>query len=166
MPGPLATLLVPERITLTVQNTEHIAALSEVAHLLKGHPDVTDFRGFYDELLARERIDATCLGDQIAIPHARTEHVAGIVMAVGRSDRGVRFGNSDEEVRMMFVLGTPKSNASGYLQVVGALCRIIKDPANRRALLLAPTATDFLQVLSDLEARVLGPRPSPMPARP
>jgi mannitol/fructose-specific phosphotransferase system IIA component (Ntr-type) len=161
MAGLLATLLVPARITLMVRSTEHFAALSEVAQLLNGNPDVTDFQGFYDELLARERIDTTCLGDQIAIPHARTEHVAEIVMAVGRSALGVRFGDSEETVRLIFVLGTPRSNSGGYLQVVSALCRILKNPANRDALLQAPTAIDFLQILSGLEDRALAPKTAP-----
>lgn len=149
----LAAMLVPTRISLTIQSTEHIAALSEVAGLLDGHPDVTNFQGFIDDLLERERVDATCMGDQIAIPHAHTDHVTGIVMAAGRSDRGVSFGTGDENVRLMFVLATPKSNSGGYLQVVSALCRIIKNPANRDALLQAPTAADFIQTLAAIEAR-------------
>jgi mannitol/fructose-specific phosphotransferase system IIA component (Ntr-type) len=161
MASKLAQLLDPARVTLTVQSTKRTAALFEVARLLDGHPDVTNFQGFYNELLARERIDTTCLGNEIAIPHARTEHVTKIVMAVGRSDQGVFFENSNQTVRLIFVLGTPKSNAGDYLQVVGALCRIIKDSANRDALLKAPTVADFIQILLDLEARAPGFCPAP-----
>jgi mannitol/fructose-specific phosphotransferase system IIA component (Ntr-type) len=160
MVGLLASLLDPARITLKVQSTGHSAALYEVAHLLEGHPCVTDFQGFYDELLARESIDTTCLGNAIAIPHARTEHVTGIVMAVGRSDPGVYFENGNETIRLIFVLGTPKSNAGSYLQVVSALCRIIKDTANCDALLHAPTAADFIRIILELEARLLAPGPA------
>jgi mannitol/fructose-specific phosphotransferase system IIA component (Ntr-type) len=161
MAGTLAQLLDPTRVILKVQSTKRTTALFEVARLLDGHPDVTNFQGFYNELLARERIDTTCLGNEIALPHARTEHVTRIVMAVGRSDPGVYFENSDQTVRLIFVLGTPKSNAGDYLQVVGVLCRIIKDSANRDALLHAPTAADFIRILADLEVRVLGPGPAP-----
>jgi mannitol/fructose-specific phosphotransferase system IIA component (Ntr-type) len=165
MAGTLAPLLVPERITLNVQSTQRTAALYEVAGLLDGHPAVTDFQGFYNELLARERIDTTCLGNEIALPHARTEHVTRIVMAVGRSDPGVYFDNSNQTIRLIFVLGTPKANAGDYLQIVGVLCRILKDAANRDALLHAPTTGDFIQTLLDLESRVLGLGPAPRGAR-
>jgi mannitol/fructose-specific phosphotransferase system IIA component (Ntr-type) len=165
MAGTLAPLLAPERIILNLQSTRRTAALYEVAHLLDGHPDVTNFQGFYNELLARERIDTTCLGNEIALPHARTEHVTRIVMAIGRSDPGVYFENSNQTVRLLFVLGTPKSNSSDYLQVVAALCRIIKDSANRDALLHAPTAADFIQTLLDLESRMPGAGPAPRGAR-
>jgi mannitol/fructose-specific phosphotransferase system IIA component (Ntr-type) len=157
MAGRLAQLLDPARITLHVQSTEHAAALNEVARLLAGHPDVANFQGFYDELLARERLDTTCLGNGIALPHARTEHVKQIVMAVGRSDQGVLFENSHQMVRLMFVLSTPRSDPGGYLQLVGLLCRIFKEPVNRSALLSAATPEEFARVVQVAEARLLAP---------
>jgi mannitol/fructose-specific phosphotransferase system IIA component (Ntr-type) len=165
MAGILAPLLASARLSLKVQSTGREAALLEIARLLDGHPDVTDFQGFYTELLARECIDSTCLGNEIALPHARTEHVARVVMAIGRSDSGVYYENCDETVRLIFALGTPKTDDGAYLQVVGMLCRIIKDSANREALLQAPTPADFVQTLLNLESRVLTSAPSPRGAR-
>src|SRR6187402_2601353 len=143
----LSTLLVPEHILLSVQGPKRTAALQEVARLLEHDPNVANFTGFYNELLARERLDTTCLGNEIALPHARTEHVQKIVMAVGRSDSGVHFENSNQTVKIMFVLGTPKSNPTDYLQVVSALCKILKDAANRDALFSAATPEEFIQAI-------------------
>lgn len=157
MSGRLAPLLDPARIALHVQNTRRTAALHEVAHLLEGHPDVANFQGFYNELLARERLDTTCLGNEIALPHARTEHVRKIVMAVGRSDSGVFFENSNQTVRLMFMLGTPKGNPGDYLQLVGLLCRLFKDAPSREAFLAAPTPEDFVQAMLAAESRLLAP---------
>ncbi len=153
----LSKLLDPARITLAVQSTKRTTALNEVAKLLETHPDVANFQGFYNELLARERVDTTCLGNEIALPHARTEHVKKIVLAVGRSDAGVLFENSNQTVKLMFVLGTPKSNPTDYLILVGALCRLIKDEAHRAALLAAATPEAFIATVLELESRILGP---------
>lgn len=153
----LSKLLDPARITLGVQNTKRTAALNEVAKLLESHPDVANFQGFYNELLARERLDTTCLGNEVALPHARTEHVKKIVLAVGRSDGGVFFENSNQNVRLMFVLGTPKNNPTDYLILVGALCRLIKDAPNREALFSAATPDDFIATVKALEEKLLGP---------
>ena len=153
----LSSLLVPEHIILSLQGTKRTAALHEVARLLEGEPDVVNFQGFYNELLARERLDTTCLGNEIALPHARTEHVKKIVIAVGRSDPGVFFENSNQNVRLMFVLGTPKSNPGDYLMLVGSLCRLIKDAPQRAALFAAPTPEAFMATVMELEDRILGP---------
>ncbi|MFA6288861.1 MAG: PTS sugar transporter subunit IIA [Opitutaceae bacterium] len=157
MAGRLSQLLDPSRIALNVQSPKRTVALNEVARLLDGHPDVTNFQGFYNELLARERLDTTCLGNEIALPHARTEHVKKIVMAVGRSTAGIHFENSNQNVRLMFVLGTPKSNPGDYLQVVSSLCKIFKDPANREALMGAATPEAFVQVIVAAEEKLLAP---------
>jgi mannitol/fructose-specific phosphotransferase system IIA component (Ntr-type) len=153
----LSKLLDPARITLAVHSTKRTAAINEVAKLLESHPDVANFQGFYNELLARERLDTTCLGNEIALPHARTEHVKKIVLAVGRSTEGVLFENSNQTVRLMFVLGTPKNNPTDYLILVGALCRLIKDAASRDALLAAATPAAFIATVTELEEKILGP---------
>ena len=153
----LSSLLDPTHIALQLQSTQRTAALNEVAQLLRGDPNVASFAGFYDELLARERLDTTCLGNEVALPHARTEHVKQIVIAVGRSATGVHFENGDQNVRLMFVLGTPKSNPGDYLMLVGSLCRLIKDAPNREALLAAPTPEAFIATVKALEDKLLVP---------
>ena len=153
----LSKLLDPARITLSVQATKRTVAINEVAKLLESHPDVANFQGFYNELLARERLDTTCLGNEIALPHARTEHAKKIVLAVGRSTDGVLFENSNQTVKLMFVLGTPKNNPTDYLILVGALCRLIKDAASRDALMAAATPDAFITTVKDLEDKILGP---------
>ena len=159
MAGRLTALLHPSRIRLQVLASKRTVAINEVARLLEGHPEVTNFQGFYNELLARERLDTTCLGNEVALPHARTEHVQSIVLAVGRSQNGILFENSNQTVRLMFVLGTPKSNPGDYLQVVSALCKLLKEPANREALMLASTPEEFIDVVRRFEERALVPTP-------
>lgn len=154
MAGRLSKLLDPARIMLSMQSTKRTTALNEVARLLDGHPDITNFQGFYNELLARERQDTTCLGNELALPHARTEHVKKIVLAVGRSKEGVFFENGNQTVKLLFVLGTPKANPTDYLMVVSALCKILKDAANRDALLNAATPADFMQILIAAEDKL------------
>jgi mannitol/fructose-specific phosphotransferase system IIA component (Ntr-type) len=154
MPGRITSLLDPSRIALHVQGTKRTAALNEIAHLLDGHPDVASFPGFYDELLARDRLDTTCLGNGVALPHARTEHVKKIVMAVGRAENGIVFDANGEIVRLFFVLGTPKSKPGDYLAVVSALCKILKDPADRATFLNASTPEDFIGAIAAAEAKL------------
>lgn len=157
MAGLISRLLDPSRIILSVQSTKRTTALNEVARTLVGHSDVLNFDGFYQELLARDRLDTTCLGNGIAVPHARTEHVKHIVLAVGRSPQGVIFEHGNETVHLMFMLGTPKTKPGDYLQVVSALCRLMKEPANREALMKAATPEEFIQAVAQAEDRMAVP---------
>ena len=139
MAGKISSLLHPARIALHVAATARTAALRDIARLLDGHPDVTSFAGFYDELLARDRLDTTSLGN---------------VMAVGRSDTGIPFDDQGEIVNLIFVLGTPKAKPGDYLAVVSALCRILKDPAHRATLVAAPTPEAFIAAIEAIEAKL------------
>jgi mannitol/fructose-specific phosphotransferase system IIA component (Ntr-type) len=154
MAGKITSLLDPARIVLTLTGTDRAAALHDIARLLEGHPDVSNFAGFYEELLARDRLDTTCLGHGVAVPHARTAHVKKIVLAVGRCDAGIPFDVNGETVKLFFVLGTPKSKPGDYLAVVSALCKLLRDPADRAAMLAAPTPAAFIAAIAAAETRL------------
>ncbi|HEU5078209.1 MAG TPA: PTS sugar transporter subunit IIA [Opitutaceae bacterium] len=159
----LSKLLLPDLVTLDVKGTRRSDAINEIARRLEKHPELANFEAFYNELLARERIDTTCLGNEIALPHARTDSVRNIVLAIGRSTKGIRF-DDDQTVRLVFVLGTPKSNPTGYLQVVSALCKILKESDTRAALMKADTPEAFIEILTTAEAK-LGGKPAAVAAK-
>src|ERR1700761_314136 len=147
----ISSLLKPDQIKLELDQGKRCNAINEVAQLLQGNPNVTNFAGFYEELLARERIESTCLGNEIAFPHARTDFVKGMVLAVGRSPQGVWFENSGQTVRLIFVIGTPKRMVTDYLSVVGGLARLLKDQATRDKLINSPNVDDFITTLTQAE---------------
>jgi mannitol/fructose-specific phosphotransferase system IIA component (Ntr-type) len=148
----ISSLLKPDQIKLELGQTKRCNAINEVAQLLQANPNVTNFAGFYEELLARERIESTCLGNEIAFPHARTDSLKGMVLAVGRSTTGVWFENSGQTVKLIFVIGTPKRMVTDYLSVVGGLARLLKDASTREQLIAAPNVDEFIATLTKAES--------------
>jgi mannitol/fructose-specific phosphotransferase system IIA component (Ntr-type) len=154
----IAQLLDPSRVALEIRETRRSPAIHEVARMLEGNPDLTNFPAFYNELLARERVEPTCIGNEVALPHARTEHATRIVLAVGRSPQGVVFDSAGQLVRLIFVIATPKSMPMEYLLVVGHLCRLLKEPALRDSLLGASTAEELISAIAAAEETQAAPR--------
>ena len=148
----ISSLLKPEQIKLELDQGKRCNAINEVAQLLQNNPNVTNFAGFYEELLARERIESTCLGNEIAFPHARTDSLKGMVLAVGRSTGGVWFENSSQNVKLIFVIGTPKRMVTDYLSVVGGLARLLKDATTREQLLSVHGVDEFIATLTKAES--------------
>jgi mannitol/fructose-specific phosphotransferase system IIA component (Ntr-type) len=138
-------LLHPTHISLDISATDKNEAILEVASLLEKDPDVSDFKRFCAELLARDKLKSTAAAYSVAFPHARTDAVKEIVIAAGRSAAGVRFG--DEMVHFIFVIGTPREKASDYLVAVGALARLLRTESIRAALAAAKTPEEFIRVL-------------------
>jgi len=147
---------------LSLASTHKDAAIEEVARLLDGQPGMTDFDGFYRDLLDREELDTTYIKHEIAVPHGRTTHVSKIMLAVGRSDAGNTYPNTKEKAHLILVLGTPKSASDEYLSTISEMCRLLHIPKNRAALLKAPTPAAFIKVVAAAEKKLRTP---PRPER-
>ncbi len=148
----IGDLLKPDQIRLDLRSADGPEAIREVASLLRPNPAITDFEGFCAELLARERVESTCLGNGVAFPHARTDHIKGMVLSIGRSAEGIPFANG-QAVRLLYIIGTTKRLATDYLSVVGGLVRILKDAKLRDALIAAPDPTAFIDIQAAAERK-------------
>lgn len=140
-------LLSPSLVTLDLAADNEDAAIRAVTALLAGHPAVVDADRLAAEILEREKLSPTALGNGIAFPHARTAQVREIVMAIGRSPAGVAFRGADECVHFFFVIGAPPDRAPQYLALVARLARLLKNEAVRAQLIAAPDADTFLRAL-------------------
>jgi mannitol/fructose-specific phosphotransferase system IIA component (Ntr-type) len=147
MPSSFVDLLQEKQISLDLRESTQSAALRELVDLLASNPSVHDLNGFHEALLLREKVNSTVVGNGIAFPHARTDHVDKIVLAAGRSTQGVRFENSADPVHLIFVIGTPKALISEYLVCVGALARFVKNHETCERLMAAKTAAEFVELL-------------------
>jgi mannitol/fructose-specific phosphotransferase system IIA component (Ntr-type) len=150
----ISPLLRPEFILLELQSTTRLEALHELTQLVKAHPHVKDFAAFCRAVHEREAMGSTALaGHDIAIPHARTDQVSDILLAVGRSASGVLFeGKEPQTVRLIFLMGTPKKMVMEYLQLLGSLAKLLKEESFRAALLAAQTPEDFLRGFQEHES--------------
>ncbi|GAB4243882.1 MAG: hypothetical protein OHK005_08500 [Candidatus Methylacidiphilales bacterium] len=150
----ISKILKPGEIALALKARERCPAIHEVIDQLAGNPSVVNLAGFHEEVLARERVESTCLGNGVAFPHARTDHVKGLVIAVGRSPSGIDFETVHQTVNLLFIIGTPKKMVTDYLAVVGALARLLKDDSLRDQLLAVPTTEEFIEVLAAAEVKL------------
>ncbi len=151
----IVELLKPELILLDLTAVKKCPAIREVADLLQNDPRILDFKKFYGELLERERINTTSVGNELAFPHARIDQLTDMVVAVGRSPGGVDFeDNGQNTVKLIFIIGTPKKMVTDYLRLVGGLARILKHADVRNLLLKASTAEEFIRIIRDAEEKI------------
>jgi len=147
MPITISSLLRPELVELNLTAGSMDEAIRATAGLLAQRAEVLDFTRFCDELLTREKLCTTAIGNGVAFPHARSDSVREIVMAVGRSAAGVEFEDGAQRVHLLFVIGTPKERVREYLALVGQLARQLKSSTLCEDLLKAKSAEEFLSRL-------------------
>ncbi len=151
----VADLLLHHRVILEIGATEPQAAINEVAALLKNDPAVLD----WEALLRGVQASAPCLpepggGFALCIPHTRGDCVSGMVMSVGRSEKGLPFPGVAQPVRYIFCIAVPRALAADYLRIVGLLARVFKDRRSETELRGASTGAEFVDLLSRREAKL------------
>ena len=106
---------------------------------------MVDHKRFLEDVFERERLGSTEIGDEIALPHARTDAVNQLIIAIGRSNRGVECESPDgRKVKLFFLMGTPQGSVSHYLQILAQLTRLLKRSALKEQLLEAQDRESFL----------------------
>jgi mannitol/fructose-specific phosphotransferase system IIA component (Ntr-type) len=146
--SPSALIARPDAVALDLPAESGEAVIRALHARLAKLPVVTDAPGFLRDLLERAALSSVCIAADVAMPHARTAAVSGIVLAVGRAPVPVAFDAEHAGVRLVLLIGTPKKQVTEYLQLVAGLSRLLKNERVRAALLAAPTEAEFRAVLA------------------
>jgi mannitol/fructose-specific phosphotransferase system IIA component (Ntr-type) len=143
----LADLIDVKNIDLALRARTQENAVRQLIGLLSANEQVTEPEGFLEKVLDRERAGPGVVEHGVAFPHARTDLVQQIVLAIGRSRAGIPFGKEGKRARLIFLIGVPQRLVSDYLVCVGALARMAKDDDIRARLLGAVTPEEFVTIL-------------------
>jgi CBS domain-containing protein len=98
--------------------------------------------------------DIVSVGEHAFLPHFRTESVRQLTVALGIARRPVRWEKAPHRVaRVVILIVAPPRDTVKYLQVVGALARVLADPDAVLALLAAKTPDQVvdLPAFADVE---------------
>ncbi|WP_234358123.1 PTS sugar transporter subunit IIA, partial [Streptomyces puniciscabiei] len=151
-PAVLSGHLDARTVKSALQAVEKEAAVREMAELLAGSGRVTDVDELVATALRREEQGTTGLGEEIAVPHAKTDAVTAPVVGFARSAEGVEWGSLDgTKARLVFMIAVPEAAAGDeHLRILALLSRKLMDPGFRERLLAAPDEGAMLDVLGEV----------------
>ena len=94
-----------------------------------------------DVLLKREMLGSTGVGDGVAIPHAKIDHLPKITGVLGRLAKPVDFEALDDQpVDLIFALLAPTNATAAHLKALAQVSRLLRDDNIRDALRGAESA--------------------------
>lgn len=133
--------------------TSRDSAISELVELLARTGQVTDRAELVRAVLAREEQGTTGLGEEIAIPHAKTDAVSTPLVAFARAPRGIDWGAPDgTPARLLFMIAVPRADAGDeHLRILARLSRKLMDGDFRARLLAATDTAAILRVLAEID---------------
>ena len=126
-----------------------VAALAEKSDAIKD-PEI-----FYREVLEREKLGSTGIGEGVAIPHARTDAVRALVLTFARTAEPIDFAAEDKQpVRLIFLLAVPVRGLKSYLMTLARISRVVRKASVRQQLLEASDARQIIQIIHKAETAV------------
>jgi mannitol/fructose-specific phosphotransferase system IIA component (Ntr-type) len=135
----------PDLIALGITARDKEDLLRKLVDLLVTTGRVRDASGLMAELLKREQVMSTGIGGGIAIPHALTNDIDGLVLVFGRTSEPMEFQAMDNQpVDLVFMLVGPKSASSVYVKLLARVSRLLQIDAFKERLRESTGATDVV----------------------
>ncbi len=124
----IQSILSPELTLCGVPGSSKKRILEIIAErVARNYPEL-DENEVFNNLVARERLGSTGIGQGIAIPHCRLEDCKRVVGALLTLDESINFDAIDNEpVDILFVLLVPQKATSDHLELLSQLAEKFND---------------------------------------
>lgn len=118
-------LTLPEFVILEMEAASKEDAAAQLAARLHAAGRITDLTAFLGQVNSREHQMATGLPGGVGLPHARSEYVNQISIAVGvtRFGHSLDFGAVDGPATLVLLMATPAQSFSEHLEVLATVAR-------------------------------------------
>ena len=152
-------LLHHDLVIEDIQATDKTGVIREFAGLLKSTSRINNEDDLVRVLLEREALGSTGIGDGVAIPHAKLHMIPEMIVAFGKSEKGVDFDSMDARpVHLFFLLVTPDDRPGEHLRALARISRILKNQALREKLRCAPRRQELLRLIYEEDAHYPQPQ--------
>ena len=151
----ISELLRPATIETGLRGTQREAVLGELVGLI---PEISGQADAQKTLLRalqeRETLCSTGIGDGVALPHCRNALVGLVekpVIVFGRHLPGIPYGSVDGSPAKLFFLLVAPT-VSQHLQILSRLSRLLRDSRLRQGLLAAERPEKVMALIKEAEA--------------
>ncbi len=126
--------------------------LRAMLNMLENHPNVKDFAGVREAVFQREEMMSTGVGKGLAIPHAKTGAVDGMVAAFATTANPIEYGSIDDvPVNMLFLMISTDRAKTQHIKLLSRVSRLMNEDSFRRRLMEAQLSEDVLQIFQEGE---------------
>ena len=153
---PLAQLLTPERTACKVPGLSKKRLFETLARIISEDQISLSYDEVFSQLIAREKLGSTGLGEGIAIPHCRIGNCSqplGILLTL---DEPIDFDAPDNQpVDLIFALLVPDEAHQQHLDTLAGLARMFSQTGFCDALRAADDADSMFKLATNAAAVAL-----------
>jgi mannitol/fructose-specific phosphotransferase system IIA component (Ntr-type) len=142
----IARFSAPSLMIANLKATNRNDAILELANAMQDARFVDDAGKLVTAALERENVLSTAVENGLAFPHVRGIEGGGLTLALGTSQKGIKF-DDDHVAKIIFFLAIPTAVSAFYLRLVAGLSETFLKAANRASLLAATTQDQLWKAL-------------------
>lgn len=122
----ISDLLKKEIMIMELVADNKIDAINEMIAKLKEKKMISDEELFREEIMNREELSSTGLGDGIAMPHAKTKAVNTPCVLFARSEKGIDYDSLDGQPAYLFFMIAAEDGANNtHIETLANLSKLL-----------------------------------------
>jgi fructose-specific phosphotransferase system IIA component len=150
----ITDLLSDKVIRIPLKNTDKRKIIEEMVDILDKAYKLKNRDAVLEAVFKREHAMSTGMGDGVAIPHAKSEHVDQLLAAFGVTKTNVDFESIDDKpVRLVFLLVGPTDQTGPHLTALSRISRLMHRAEFRDTLSHAKNGKQVIKAISAEEKK-------------
>jgi nitrogen PTS system EIIA component len=143
-------LVAPEVIKVGLEAKDKPSVLRELLQILIDAGKVTNKDEILSALTKRESLQSTGLEAGIAVPHAKTQAVSALTLAIGICAEGIDFDAIDQQPsKLFFLMLAPPDKSGPHIEALAEIARMSKSKAFISALIAAKDAQEVMDLFGE-----------------
>jgi fructose-specific phosphotransferase system IIA component len=145
----LGQILTKDRIKIPLENTKKTKIIEEMVTMIDRSVALENKDQILKAVLDRERVMSTGVGEEVAIPHGKSDGVSDIIAALGVTSKPVDFNSLDNKpVRLIWLLIGPQDKTGPHLKALSRISRLMHKKDFRQRLLETANPEDVIAAIS------------------
>ena len=149
-------ILKKDSIIANLAGTNKEEVLREITVFLQELGLIKDKEILFNTLMEREKLGSTGIGENVAIPHGKSDELSQIVTVFGRSLNGVDFESLDQKpVHFVCMVIAPSNSTGQHLKALARISRLFKNQSLREGILKLQDPNQIYSLLLEADSKFI-----------
>jgi nitrogen PTS system EIIA component len=149
-------ILKKESVIADLAGKNKLEVIKEMTACLKQNNTIKDDQALFATLMEREKLGSTGIGENVAIPHGKSDELTQIIIVFARSLEGVDFESLDQKpVHFVCMVIAPAHSTGQHLKALARISRLFKNQVLREGILKAENSNAIYSILLEEDSKFI-----------
>ena len=149
-------ILKKESVIANIAGKNKLDVIKEMTERLKQNDTIKNDQALYATLMEREKLGSTGIGENVAIPHGKSDELTQIITVFARSLSGIDFESLDQKpVHFVCMVIAPAHSTGQHLKALARISRLFKNQTLREGILKAEDSNAIYSILLEEDSKFI-----------